>query len=225
MLKHAPHDVHQHRAVTAFVPRRRSAGWRDEAGDVEDKQNQERLRDPGIEESALDHTAFGSDIELAQPGIDKRHHGGQQNVGREHGLVNLVPERIAVIALDAGIGDVGKHEVRQCVGQNGGPEAGNVGVTQEQIDQRRGKKNEARQRIEEVAHGVEVAEPLRQTEAGREERIISAQNLNHAACPANALAHVRGEALGRESGSLGNVDVGSVPAYASACAARCARLR
>jgi len=43
-------------------------------------------------ESALDHAAFGRDVEFAQPGIDERQQGGQQNVGREHGFVNVVPE-------------------------------------------------------------------------------------------------------------------------------------
>ena len=45
-----------------------------------------------------------------------------------------------------------------------------------------------------------------------EERIVGPQNLDHAACPANALADMRGEALGGEAGGLRNVDVGGVPA-------------
>ena len=116
-----------------------------------------------------------------------------------------------MIALDAGIGDIGKDEVRQCVGQNGGPVAGNVGVIEKQIDQRRGEEDEARHRVEEMAHGVEVAEPLREGESGSEERIVGAQYLNHTARPANALADVRGEALRRESRGLRNIDVGRIP--------------
>src|ERR1700722_6792342 len=62
-----------------------------------------------------------------------------------------------------------------------------------------------------MAHGVEVAEPLWEGQSGSEERIVGAQNLNHAARPANALANMRGETLGRESRRLRNVDVGRVP--------------
>ena len=157
-----------HMTFISTVPRRSRSQMKKRGmatmrpGEVEDQQNQERLRDAGIEEGALDHAAFGRDVELAQPGIDERHHGGQQDVGREHGFVDLVPEGMAVLALDAGVGDVGKSEVRQRVGQDGGPEAGNVGVIQEQINQRRGEKDEARHRVEEMRHGVEVAEPLRE---------------------------------------------------------------
>src|ERR1700722_14661603 len=59
---------------------------------------------------------------------------------------------------------------------------------------------------------VEVAEALRECEARSEERIFRAQDLNHAARPANALAYVRGKALGGEASSLRDVDVGRVPA-------------
>ena len=102
---------------------------------LKSEHDQERLRDARVEEGALDHAAFGGDVELAQLGIDERHHGGQQNVGRENRFVDFVPEGVPVLALNARVGDVGEREVRQCVGQDGGPVAGNVGVVQEQIDQ------------------------------------------------------------------------------------------
>ena len=181
-------------------------------GDVEQQHDQERLRDLGVEEGPLDHAALGRHVELAQLGIDERHHGGQQDVGREHRLVNLVPERVPVLALNARVGDVGERQVRQRVGQNGRPVSGHVGVVQQQIDQRRGQEDEARHRIKKVAHGVEVAKPLGKLEARRKERIVGAQNLDHAARPANALAHVRRKPLGGQPGRLGNVDVGRAPA-------------
>ena len=117
-----------------------------------------------------------------------------------------------MLALNARVGDIGEREVRQCVGEDGGPEAGNVGVIEEQINERRGEKDEARHRVKKMAHGVEVAEPLGEFEAGRKERIFGAHDLDHAARPADALADVRGEALSGEAGSLRNVDVGRVPA-------------
>jgi len=70
--------------------------------------------------------------------------------------------------------------VRQCVGQNGGPESRKDGVTEEQIDQRGSKKDETRHRVKEMAHGVEVAEALRKGEPGSKKRIVGAQDLNHA---------------------------------------------
>ena len=63
-----------------------------------------------------------------------------------------------------------------------------------------------------MAHGVEVAKPLRKREPGSKERIVGAQNLDHAARPADALPDMGGEPLGGETGGLRNVDVGGVPA-------------
>ncbi len=91
------------------VPDEEARNGDDQAGDVEEKHDQKRLRDPGIEEGALDHAALGGDVELAQPGVDERHHGGQQNVGRQHGLVDLIPEGMPMLALNARVGDVGER--------------------------------------------------------------------------------------------------------------------
>src|ERR1700722_6728056 len=102
--------------------------------------------------------------------------------------------------------------MRQCVGENGGPEAGNVGAAEEQKDERRGEKDETRDGIKKMANGVEVAEALRERKAGSKQRIFGAQYLNHAACPADALTDVGGEVLGGEACSLRNVDVSRVPA-------------
>ena len=74
-------------------------------------------------------------MNLPSLGLMQRHHGGQQNVGREDGLVNFVPEGMAMLALNARVGDVGEREVRQRVGEDGGPIAGNVGVIQKQINE------------------------------------------------------------------------------------------
>ena len=94
-------------------------------------------------------------------GIEERDERGQQDVGREDGLVDLVPEGMAVVALDAAVGDAGEREVRQRVGEDGDPVAGNVGEAEDEVDERRGEEDEARQRVEEVRHRVEVAEALR----------------------------------------------------------------
>jgi hypothetical protein len=66
--------------------------------------------------------------------------------------------------------------------------------------------------IEEMPNSVEVAEALRECEAGSKERIFGAQDLNHAARPADALADVGRELLGCEARCLRNIDVRRVPA-------------
>ena len=63
-----------------------------------------------------------------------------------------------------------------------------------------------------MKHCVEIAESLRKLQAGSEERIVRAQNLDHAARPANALAHMGREPLGGQPRRLWNVDVGRAPA-------------
>ena len=55
---------------------------------------------------AIDDAALGGHVEAAELGVDEREHGGQQDVRREHRLVDLVPEGVAVLALNAGVGEV-----------------------------------------------------------------------------------------------------------------------
>jgi hypothetical protein len=63
-----------------------------------------------------------------------------------------------------------------------------------------------------VRHGVEVAQPLCGLEAAGKERVVGAQDLDHAAGPADALLDVTAEALGGEAGGRRDVDIGGVPA-------------
>src|SRR5580704_7836394 len=82
----------------------------------------------------------------------------------------------------------------------------------DEIDERRGEEDEARQSVKEVGHRVEVAETLRQRESAYEERVIDAQDLDHTTCPTDALLDVSAEAFGGETCGLRDVDVGSIPA-------------
>src|SRR5579859_7630025 len=63
-----------------------------------------------------------------------------------------------------------------------------------------------------MAGCIEVTKSLRKREPRRKERILDAQNLGHAARPANALTDMRGKALRCKAGSPGNIDVCGVPA-------------
>jgi hypothetical protein len=211
-VEEAPDAIHDHGAGAVAIPDEEARDGHQQAEEIEEEQHQKGLRDLHVEEAALDDAALGRDVELAQLGIDERHHGGQQDVGREHGLVDLVPEGVAMLALDARVGDVRERKMRQRVSENRGPVAGHVGVREQQIDQRRGEEDQPRQRVEEVRHGVEVAEALGKAELGGEERIVGAQDLDHAARPADALADVGRKALGSQAGGLRDVDVGRVPA-------------
>ncbi len=184
----------------------------EQAEDVEAEHEHERLGDAAVEERLVDDASLGGDVEAAELGIDEGEHGGKEDIGREDGLVDLVPEGVAVLALDAGVGHVGEDEVGKGVGEDGGPVAGDVGVSEDEIDEGGGEKDEAWEGVEEVGHGVEVAEALGGGEAAREEGVVGAHDLDHAAGPADALLDVSGEALGGEAGGLRDVDVGGVPA-------------
>ncbi len=137
---------------------------------------------------------------------------GSKIYRRQDRFVNLVPEGVPVLALDARVGHVGKDQVRQCVGQDGRPVPRDVGVIQQQVNQWRAEKDQPRNRVHEVRHRVEVAQPLRELQARRKQRIVGAQDLNHAASPANALSHVGRKALCGQACRLGNIDVGRAPA-------------
>ncbi len=63
-----------------------------------------------------------------------------------------------------------------------------------------------------MRHGVEVAEPLREAQPGRKQRIVGAQDLNHPASPANSLPHVGRQPLSGQTSRLRDVDVRRVPA-------------
>ncbi len=104
-----------------------------------------------------------------------------------------------------------KRQVGQRVSKNCRPVAGDVAVIQQQVDQWRGQEDEPRNGVEKMRHRVEVAKPLRESKPRRKERIVGAQDLDHAARPADALADVRREPLGGQAGRLRNVDVGGAP--------------
>jgi hypothetical protein len=102
---------------------------------------------------------------------------------------------VAVGALDAGVGKAGDGNVRQRVGEDGEPVAGDYAASEEHIGQRRAEK---------------VAEPLGPLQAAGEEGIVGAQDLDHAGGPADALSDAGGEGLGDETGGLWDIEIGGV---------------
>ena len=83
-----------------------------------------------------------------------------------------------------------------------------------QVGQRCGQVDQPRQPVQEVQHRVEVAQPLRPVQPAAEQRVVDAEDLRHAARPADALAHVARQALGRQARGLRQREVGGVPAAA-----------
>src|SRR3984885_12908822 len=183
-----------------------------DAEQVDRNEEEEGAGDAFVEESAIDDSTFGGDVEAAQLWIEEGKHGGNQDVGRENGLVDLVPVGVAVTALNARVRDAGKHKMRKGVGEDRGPVAGKIDVAEDEIDQWSGEKDQTRQSVEKVRHGVEVADTLREAKAAGEQWVVGAQDLNHTARPANALPDVAAEPLGSKASGLRNVDIGGVPA-------------
>ncbi len=85
-------------------------------------------------------------------------------------------------------------------------------MSQHQVDQRSRQKDQSRKRIQKVRHRIEVTDPLINLQPFGEQRIVRTQNLDHAARPADTLLHVAAQTLCRQTRSLRNIDVRSVPA-------------
>src|ERR1700722_9687738 len=66
---------------------------------VDRREKQEGLGPSGVEESFCNDAALCGRVEVAKPGIDEREQGGEKDVRCEDRLVDLVPERVAMLAL------------------------------------------------------------------------------------------------------------------------------
>ncbi len=207
-----PEEVGEDGAGVSGIGDEQPVGRGEDAEQIEEEHPGGGRGDAAVEAGLGQGLALVGDVELAELGIDQRQQRGQQDVGRQHGLVDLVPEGVAVSALDARVGEAGEREVRQGIGEDRHPVAGDDGESEEHVGQRRHQEDEARHGVEEVGHRVEVAEALGPLQAAGEERVVDAQDLDHAARPADALADVGGEGLGGQPGGLRDVDVGGVPA-------------
>ena len=119
---------------------------------------------------------------------------------RENGFIDFAPERAAIAGLRTGVGDGGTEQVRQRVGEDQRSGCLDDVLAEDQIGKRAGQEDDARQRILEVQHRVQVTKALLPCQARHELRAIDAQDLRHAARPANALADMENQALGREAG-------------------------
>src|ERR1700739_1516037 len=83
-----------------------------------------------------------------------------------------------------------------------------------EIDQRDSQKDQAGNGEEKMRCSVEIAQPLRERKPGGKQRVLEAQDLRHAAGPADALANMSGETLSGESGGQRNIQERSIPTVA-----------
>ena len=106
------------------------------------------------------------------------------------------------------------NHVRNHVGENGRCRGVDDVDVKEHIGQGREQKDDARQPVQEVNHGVHEAQALGQGEALFQQRVVQAENLDHAAGPADALTDVRRKRFGRKARSQRLGDAGRLPAAA-----------
>ena len=104
--------------------------------------------------------------------------------------------------------------VRQYVEQNHQRRGVNDVGVQQQKGQRRSEEHDPRQPHQKVHHGVGVANTLEEGQAFAQQRVVGAENLHHAPCPADPLADMGRQAFSGQAGSLGDAQVGRVPAVA-----------
>ena len=91
------------------------------------------------------------------------------------------------------------EQVRHRIGEDQPGGGLNDVLAEDQIGKRAGQEDDARQRKLEMQHRIQVAKPLLPIEAAPEQRIVDPQDLRHAALPADALADVQHQPLGRKA--------------------------
>ena len=82
------------------------------------------------------------------------------------------------------------------------------------IGQRRAEEHQPRDGEQEVHHRVQVAKPLRQPQTRAEHRVVGAEDLQHAARPAHALADMQRQPLGRQARGERHLQIAGAPALA-----------
>ncbi|VTT25208.1 Uncharacterised protein [Klebsiella pneumoniae] len=158
-----------------------------------------RAHDVKVEEADIQQAALIRHVELAVLGRNHRQDGRDHQVERHHRFVNLAPEGGAEAAIHPRVDVQRHHQVRQHVGEDqAGGRVNDIQVKQ-QVGQRRGQEDDARQAELEVQHGVEVAQALLPLQTAAKQRIIHAEDLRHTARPTGTLYDMQTQAFGREA--------------------------
>ncbi len=209
-----PQRTDDHRAALVGRAVQEAPHREPEPGDVEQRQHQVGLGHLPVEAVAGLGAALLGDVELALGRAEQRHRGRPRDVPGQHGLVDLAPERPAPLPLDPRVGEVGVRHVRQHEQQDRHRRRVDDVDVQQQERQRCGQEHQPRDAGQEVQHRVGVAEALEQAQALAQQRVVDAEDLHHAARPADALVDVGAEAVGGQARGLRNAQVGRVPAVA-----------
>ena len=102
----------------------------------------------------LNPATLACDIELAKFRIDHCQSGWHHDVPSQRSFVDFRPERMAVLPLHSGVGNIGVRQVGQGIDRNQIGRRLNDVRFEEQIGQGRREKDDPRQPVEEVQHGV-----------------------------------------------------------------------
>ena len=173
-----------------------------------------RLHAVDVEIGLVEQPALVGHVELAFARVEQRHHRRLDEVEAEDAFVDFRPEQPPLAALHAQRGAHRVEQVRHGIGEDHRRGGMDDAVAEQQVGKRAGQEHDPRQRILEVQHRVQVAEPLPEAQPAADQRIVDPQDLRHAARPARTLADMERQPLGGEAGGEPHVDVGGVPAEA-----------
>ena len=101
-------------------------------------------------------------------------------------------------------------QVRQRIGRNHQCSSLEHVCAKQQVGQGRGQEHQARQAVEKMQHGIEVAQPLAKLQARPQHGVVDAGDLRHAPRPADALADVAGKTFGGQARRLRQLHVSRV---------------
>ena len=120
----------------------------------------------------------------------------QQNVPGQHRFIDAAQERISIAALQLLVGDGRVNHVRNYVGENSRCRGVDDIDVKEHVGQGSQQEDDARQAVQEVNHRVHETQALRQREAFFQQGIVKTEDLDHAACPTDALTDMSRKRFG-----------------------------
>ena len=215
--EHGPDDVQHQRIGLDVEQMREEDPLHDRQPDAEDDEadaDQVGAHRRQVEIGPVEQAALVRHVELALARLEEGHDRRARQVKGQDRLVDFAPERPAIPALRIGRRGHRTDQMRQRIGEDQRGRGMDDILTEDQIGKRAGQEDDARQRKLEMQHRVQVAKPLLPIEAAPEQRIVDPQDLGHAARPADALADMQHQPLGRETRGQARADIGGIPAHA-----------
>ena len=189
VIKH-PRHTHEDRQNFVFRAVEVAPDPNNHAHNIQQHQEDIGPGDHPVDILLFHQPALRGDVEFPFMRVNQRHHGWRRDVPGQHRFVNFTPEGVAIFPLNLRVRQAGVDHVRQNEqGNHQRRRIDDVSV-KEQERQRRSEEDKPWNTGQEVEHGVDVAQPLRQLQPFTHQRVIEPENLHHAAGPANTLADV-----------------------------------